>query len=71
MKVSHLAKDGPRHSVKGVFEVTTKGYSLLFRYMGSPFTMVGKIALTRNANPEFARIQQTAGLLFQLGETVF
>ena len=53
--VGHPANDGPRHPVKGVLEVKTKGCGLPIRCVGSLYTMVGKFAPARNANIELER----------------
>ena len=69
--VGHPANDGPRHPVKGVLEVKTKGCGLPIRCVGSLYTMVGKFAPTRNANTELERGQEAAGLLSQSSENPF
>ena len=69
--MGHPTNDGPRHPVKGVHEVKTKGCGQPIRCVSSLYTMVGKFTTIMNASTELERGQGTAGLLSQLIENPF
>lgn len=50
MKVNHPANDGLRYPVKGILSFNTKGCGLLIPGAGSLYTIMSKLALTKNVN---------------------